>query len=106
MAAKSPAAPTWGTCESCHGSGQDPVTAEQADAWQPTEPPTGEGYQLWETTSDGSPVGPVFESLEDLCAWAESNATTFGPHRATATDWHRMLTEDFVHHREGNQVFI
>ena len=32
----------------------------------PVDPPNGDGYQLWETTSEGSPVSPVFESIDAL----------------------------------------
>lgn len=37
------------------------------------EPPVGEGYQLWETTSEGSPISPVFTTLEELCDWYMEN---------------------------------
>lgn len=30
------------------------------------DPPSGDGYQLWETVSEGSPVSPVFASWEDF----------------------------------------
>ena len=33
------------------------------------EPPTGDGYQLWETVSEGSPVSPVFVTPEHLAQW-------------------------------------
>ncbi len=29
-------------------------------------PPNGEGWQLWETVSEGSPISPVFETGEQL----------------------------------------
>ena len=70
------------------------------------EPPMGEGYQLWETTSEGSPVSPVFESLDELCKWCEDNATTFGSFKASKEEWKQMLSDDFVHHKQGNIVFI
>lgn len=59
----------WGTCESCHGQGcieAWPGQRAQAEAWEPTEPPEGEGWQLWETVSDGSPITPVFATREGL----------------------------------------
>lgn len=37
------------------------------------EPPKGEGYQLWEDTSEGSPMSPVFETPEALADWLEFN---------------------------------
>jgi hypothetical protein len=72
----------------------------------PVEPPEGEGYQLWENTSEGSPVSPVFSTLEELCEWCEDNATTFGPYKATREEWFQMLSDDNVCHQEGNMIFI
>lgn len=69
-------------------------------------PPTGEGYQLWETTSEGSPASPVFASLKELCEWCESHATTFGRYTATAAEWEEMLKIDFVHVKKGNAIFM
>lgn len=70
------------------------------------DPPIGEGYQLWETTSEGSPCSPVFASLDDLCEWCEKNATTFGSYTATKEECKQMLTENFVHHEQGGVVFL
>lgn len=33
------------------------------------EPKPGEGYQLWETVSEGSPISPVFATPEELADW-------------------------------------
>jgi hypothetical protein len=54
-------------------------------------------FRLYESTSEGTPCGPVFASLDDLCAWAEKNATTFADFTATAAQWKEMLLNDFVH---------
>ena len=69
-------------------------------------PPTGEGYQLWETTTEGSPTSPVFETLDELCEWCAENATTFGQNRATKEQWKQMLDDSFVYHKQGNSIFI
>lgn len=69
-------------------------------------PPVGEGYQLWETTSEGSPVSPVFATLDELCEWCEKYATTFGSFKASEAEWKQMLDRDFVCHQEGNIIFI
>lgn len=59
-------------CATCDGHGTvehyDGQRAD-ADAWQPTEPPEGDGYQLWETVTEGSPASPVFASADDLAQW-------------------------------------
>lgn len=59
-------------CSTCDGHGSVeayPGQRADADAWEPTGPPTGDGWQLWETTSEGSPISPVFATPEDLARW-------------------------------------
>jgi hypothetical protein len=70
------------------------------------EPPKGEGYQLWENTTEGSPKSPVFQTLDELCEWCEKNATTFGSFKASAAEWKEMLNDNFVYHKEGNVMFL
>lgn len=97
----------WGICRTCGGEAIDPAVKEAYEAWQSFNPPSGEGYQLWENTSEGSPMSPVFASLDELCAWAENNASTFGTSNfTTAAEWKRMLSDDFVCHQEGGNIFI
>lgn len=48
-----------------------------------SDPPEGEGWQLWETVSEGSPVSPVFPTAEELATWmTENNCTVTGPMRS------------------------
>lgn len=96
----------WGECPVCEGHADDPAKRAAAEAWTETEPPAGDGFQLWETTSEGSPVSPVFATIEDLCKWCADNATTFGSCKASADEWRQMLDADFVHHAVGNMVFM
>jgi hypothetical protein len=70
------------------------------------EPPEGDGYQLWENTSEGSPQSPVFTTLDELCEWCEAYATVFADETATKEQWKQMLDANFVYHREGNNIFI
>ena len=56
----------WGLCPSCQGLAYHPDDEGVQEAWERTEPPTGEGWQVWETVSEGSPVTPVFDSAEAL----------------------------------------
>jgi len=96
-------------CNVCLGEGclwASPAEKIAHEDWEPTEPPIGEGYQLWETTTEGSPDSPVFVSLDELCIWCAENATTFGSYKATAEEWKSMLSEEFVHHQEGNIIFL
>lgn len=70
------------------------------------KPPRGAGFQLWENCSEGSPISPIFKTLDELCEWAEEHATTFADFKTTKEKWKQMLLEDNVHHREGNIIFI
>lgn len=74
--------PWYLACEKCDGSGCDECNEDGVakgaqpfyDAWTEIEPPTGEGYQIWETVSEGSPISPVFATPEVLARYME-NAT-------------------------------
>lgn len=59
----------WGICPECHGDDIDPASKAAYDAWEQTEPPAGDGYQVWETVSEGSPISPVFATSEELVTW-------------------------------------
>lgn len=59
-------------CARCEGYATleaHPGQRAEAEAWEPTGPPEGEGWQLWETVSEGSPMSPVFATAEDLAGW-------------------------------------
>ena len=64
------------TCAHCGGEGEiwpSPEAKQAAEDWKPIQPPKGDGYQIWETVSEGSPISPVFSTPEDL---ARHMATT------------------------------
>jgi hypothetical protein len=77
-------------CTACEGSGEkwdSEVAHAAAEAWEPAEPPIGDGWQMWETVSEGSPISPVFESAKLLADW-------LGKHKrrdATRDQWFRMI---------------
>jgi hypothetical protein len=59
-------------CTYCNGEGKlwDTKAAKMLyEAWKDIEPPTGEGWQVWETVSEGSPISPVFATSDELVAW-------------------------------------
>lgn len=73
---------TWGQCATCSGRGEIGTDEQRAahEAWERSEPPEGEGFQLWETVSEGSPISPVFETAEGLAWWmTENRCTVSGP---------------------------
>jgi hypothetical protein len=80
-------------CDSCNGHGSHeayPGQRAEAEAWEPTDPPAGEGWQLWETTSEGSPVSPVFAEPTALAEWMSRNDCGFAgstPSYETALAW-------------------
>jgi hypothetical protein len=82
----------WGECPACEGYGEDPTTRAASDAWEQTDPPAGEGWQMWETTSEGSPISPVCKTPEELARWlADNGASTFGYSTADYDTWLRMI---------------
>lgn len=71
----------YGMCEACDGEGEIWFSDEikkLSENWVGYEPPSGEGYQMWENTSEGSPQSPIFETLDELCEWCSENASIFG----------------------------
>lgn len=65
------------TCLTCGGHGsleKFRCQRSRAERWEPVEPPTGDGWQLWETVSEGSPITPVFATREGLVDYLSSPA--------------------------------
>jgi hypothetical protein len=56
---------SWSICPTCGGDCEHPEDREVAEA-ERFDPPTGEGWQMWETVSEGSPITPVFPTPEGL----------------------------------------
>ena len=79
---------SWSTCAVCGGSGHDPATKEAYEAWTATEPPAGDGYQVYETVSEGSPISPVFADPHDLAMWMASHHARDG----SLEQWERFIT--------------
>lgn len=83
------------TCAECDGDGDCwPSKAHKAlaESWTNIEPPDGEAYQMWETTSEGSPISPPFATAEELARWlADTHASAFGGESATFEQWMRMI---------------
>lgn len=78
-------------CPDCKGEGEFYPTEEYkqlAENFERIDPPEGEGYQLWETTSEGSPYSPVFDTPEKLASWLyENKISSFGHDTATYDEW-------------------
>ncbi len=96
-------------CRSCCGRNKKcPVCEGEGKVWPKVKPPgfpakefpyahvesidKGYGWQMWETTSEGSPISPVCESPEALAQWlADNRASTFGNMTATYEQWLKMI---------------
>jgi len=66
-------------CKYCNGESviwESEEAKEEYENWEPKSLPEGEGYQLWETVSEGSPVTPVFKTSEELAQYLVDNDTS------------------------------
>lgn len=65
------------TCPRCEGSGTLGTEEERKahEEWEMPDPPEGEGYQLWQSISEGGPVSPVFATPEELAKWLADGYT-------------------------------
>ncbi len=56
--------------------------------YAPPDPETLTHFQMYETTSEGTPISPVFASVEELARWlADTGASAFGRMTATYEEW-------------------
>ena len=85
-------------CSTCDGHAQIeewPGQRATAEAFPQFDPPAGVGWQMWETTSAGSPISPVFETPEDLADWLQATGTSlFGSRSASREEWLGIITGD------------
>ena len=69
-------------------SGERPVEADYMPDW---EEQARTHYQMYETTSEGSPISPVMETPEKLARWLTDNeASSFGNMTASYDAWLRV----------------
>lgn len=99
-------------CEHCQGESETWPSEEAKkayDGWTRTEPPTGDGYQIWETVSEGSPISPVFATPEELAShmagtrWGADKGTPYETWLAfiNGPGWAPSLVSDDKGLREG-----
>lgn len=51
-------------------------------------------YQMYESTSEGTPISPVFANIEDLAHWlADTRASAFADFTATYEEWLAVCNE-------------
>jgi len=85
-------------CPLCDGEGKNTKEKSCPLCWgeryvTPTiEPPFGSGWQMWEDTTEGSPISPVFKTAVKLAEWLEENgASAMGSQTATKEQWLKMI---------------
>ncbi len=55
------------------------------------------GWQMWETTSEGSPISPVCDTPEELARWlADNGASSFADSTATYEQWLAMIGQGWA----------
>jgi hypothetical protein len=85
----------YGYCSTCKGSVQIwyPKEAELwADDWEPHDPPEGDAYQIWETTSEGSALTPPFATPHELARHcADTGVSSFASMTATYEQWMKFI---------------
>lgn len=82
-------------CGTCEGSGQawrDDQHKADHEAWEATDPPSGDGWQLWQTVSEGGPISPVFATADGLIEWMTTPAAKWG----ASGPWPREAAAAFV----------
>lgn len=75
----------YGACEKCNGTGSvwlNKAKKYLSHNWKKIEPPTGDGYQIWSTVSEGTPISPVFQNKESLIQWLVKGGTSIESARA------------------------
>lgn len=85
------------TCRACEGGGeiwQSPEIEKLAEDWEPFDPPQGEGWQLWETVSEGSPITPVFATSSGLVDYMVNGDAW--EHKWTRKQAEAMVAEGFT----------
>lgn len=66
-------------------TGEKPIIDYYMPEWKESELTH---IQMYEDTSEGTPISPVFDNAEDLARWlADNNASSFGSSTATYEQW-------------------
>jgi hypothetical protein len=69
-------------CPTCEGETtvwRDAEHKAAYDTWTPPTVPEGDGWQLWETVSEGGPVTPVLTTAEALVDWLVEHGEHHSP---------------------------
>lgn len=82
-------------CKHCQGEGElwpEEKYKQLSEDFEYIQPPAGPGYQLWTTTTEGTPISPVFETPEYLAAWLVANKiSSFGYQEESFETWLKFI---------------
>lgn len=87
----------WGRCWNCKGKGRKFYSQQHYRdyrSWKKQDPPSGPGYQVWETVSEGSPMTPVFADPKELAQYCELHVSLVANNMASAANWLKMIVGD------------
>lgn len=74
--------------------GERPDPANYSPAWPDAE---RTHYMMYETTSEGTPISPAFDTPEKLARWlADTGASAFGSSTASYESWLRVCNGGFA----------
>jgi hypothetical protein len=90
-------------CPLCKGSGKSLMGKQcclcygEGTTRPHIEVPEGEGWQMWEDCTEGSPISPVFKTSRELARWlAKTGASAMGTQTATEEEWKAMIKQKSV----------
>jgi hypothetical protein len=76
-------------CPLCEGDGEVRPVIEPPECWLDKK----NGYQLWEDTTEGSPITPVFKTPEQLAKHLSEN-NVWGSCNTSYKAWLKMIKEE------------
>lgn len=74
-------------------AGERPSAKDRMPCWEPSE---RTHFQMYENTTEGTPISPVCETAEELARWlADNRASAFGRETATYEQWLSTIQRGF-----------
>lgn len=101
----------FGYCPICDGDGEiwfNDKIEELSENWYKSErydPPSGDGWQVWETVSEGSPVTPVLPTKEALIDYLIQNGDAWDQKRGDC-GWDPEAAKIFVEREWAPSLLI
>lgn len=75
-------------------NGEEPKIEDYMPQWEDDEKTH---LQMYEDTSEGTPISPVFSNANDLARWlSDNNASAFGGMTATYEEWLSMIGKGYA----------